>query len=66
MTEVEQVLRWVLDRNKEEMEALSDALASGSAPDYARYTHACGQVHAMRKLNGELIDKLTQYIRDGE
>lgn len=67
MTEVEQVIRWLLERNKTEADELADALANGSAPDYPRYTHACGQVHALNKLNAMLVDKLNQYMNgEGE
>lgn len=66
MSEVEQVLRWVLEENRKEVEALSEALSSGAAGDYPRYTHVCGQVHALRKLNGALLDKLRQYMNGEE
>lgn len=61
--EVEQVLRWILDHNQTEISALEDALGCGQAKDYPNYMHACGQILALKKLNGELIDKLQQYIR---
>lgn len=63
MTEVEQVIRWVLDQNQEEISSIEDALGRGNAGDYPKYTHACGQIFALKKLNGLLIDKLTQYQR---
>lgn len=62
MSEVEQVLRWVLDANAKEISALEDALGCGQARDYANYTYTCGQIFALKKLNGELIDKLTQHL----
>lgn len=66
MTEVEQVIRWVLDQNQEEISGLEDALGRGNAKDYSNYMHACGQILALKKLNGALIDKLQQYQKLGE
>lgn len=63
MTEVEQVIRWVLDQNSSEISALEDALGRGNAKDYSGYMYTCGQIFGLKKLNGHLIDKLTQYQR---
>lgn len=63
MTEVEQVIRWVLDQNQAEITALEDALGRGQARDYSNYMYTCGQIFGLKKLNGDLIEKLTQYQR---
>lgn len=65
MTEVEQVIRWVLDQNHAEISALEDLLGRGQAKDYSQYMYTCGQIFALKKQNGALIDKLEQY-RNGE
>lgn len=65
MSEVEQVLRWVLDLNQKEISTWEDALGRGQAKDYSAYMYTCGQIFALKKQNGALIEKLEQY-RNGD
>jgi hypothetical protein len=41
---------------REEMEAVKDSLAAGSAKDYAEYQHLCGKIRGLLVAQSKLND----------
>jgi hypothetical protein len=62
---MEKMLRYLIEKNEEDIEYLSDSLANGGAKDYAAYSTAVGKVNGLRTANTRMIDVL-QKLLNGE
>ncbi len=55
------ILRYLAEKNNEEVKVLSDDLARGHAKDHGEYKYACGIIRGLMMANGfiaEFADRL--------
>jgi hypothetical protein len=61
MTHERQMLDHLFNRLKEREREVSDAMAEGSAKDFAEYRNLCGVIQGLRRARLEVQDLVQRY-----
>lgn len=57
---------YLLSHLKEEMEAIKESIAAGSAKDYADYQHLCGKIRGLLIAQSKINDLKERMDSDNE
>ncbi len=61
-----EVLRYISSKVQEEISALSDDLARGTAKDHGEYKYACGIIRGLMMTTGILADTAQRLENDDD
>lgn len=57
---------YLLSQIKEEMDAVKESLAAGSAKDFAEYQHLCGKIRGLLIVQSKINDLKERMDSDNE